>query len=76
MLGIVSDEPYPNEYEEGTGFEFFGLVVGQVTELGFFSSAELYSVRGPYGEQIKRDVHFKPCKLSEIQRQLLEVGAS
>ena len=76
MLGTVNDEPHPDEYGEGTGFEFFGLVVGQETELGFFSSAELITVRGPYGEQIERDVHFTPCKLSEIQRQLLEVGAS
>jgi hypothetical protein len=46
---------------------FFGLVVGHEIELGYFSLAELESVRGPGGLTIERDVSFKPTKLSEVR---------
>lgn len=37
---------------------FFGLVDGLERELGYFSLAELESVRGPYGVGIERDLYF------------------
>ena len=45
-------EFYP---EDGT---LFGLVDGLEKELGYFSLAELESVRGPLGLSIERDRHF------------------
>jgi hypothetical protein len=47
---------------------FFGLVIGLETELGYFSLAELESVRGPLGLSIERDLHFGPTKLDELMR--------
>jgi hypothetical protein len=49
---------------------FFGLVVGHVTELGYFSLAELLAVRGPLRLPIERDEHFIPTTLAEVRRAL------
>ena len=48
---------------------FFGLVVGDYIELGYFSLSELQSVRGPYGLRIERDRHFQPIRLKDLQAQ-------
>lgn len=45
---------------------FFGLVVGLETEIGYFSLAELMSVKRGF-LTIERDRHFHPCKLSECR---------
>jgi hypothetical protein len=47
--------------------QFFGLVVGQETELGYFSLAELQSIRGPAGLRIERDTSWRPTPLSQIK---------
>lgn len=47
---------------------FFGLVDGFEEELGYFSLAELQSVRGKLGLPIERDRYFKPCRLSEVRK--------
>jgi hypothetical protein len=39
-------------------WEFFGLVEGLETELGYFRLSELMSVTGPGGLKIERDLHF------------------
>jgi hypothetical protein len=44
----------------------FGLVSGFEVELGYFSLAELESVRGPMGLPIERDFHFRPQTLQEL----------
>ena len=44
---------------------FFGKVIGQETELGYFSLSELENIRGPIGLKIERDIHFKPIPLSQ-----------
>jgi hypothetical protein len=49
---------------------FFGLVVGQETELGYFSLDELESVRGRWGLKIERDRHFEPVTLGTLRRRL------
>ena len=48
---------------------FFGLVDGHEEELGYFSLAELQSVRGPWGLPIERDLHFSPTKVSELRKR-------
>jgi len=49
---------------------FFGLVDGHEAELGYFSLAELESIRGPGGLTIERDLHFDPIGLKELQGKL------
>ena len=46
---------------------FFGFVIGQVAEWGYFSLRDLVSARGPYGLPIERDRWFspKPMRLAE-----------
>ena len=46
---------------------FFGLVDGFEKELGYFSLAELESVKGPFGLGIERDLWFEPTPLSELK---------
>lgn len=50
-------------------FMFFGYVVGQDNELGYFSLNELMSVRGRFGLKIERDMWFDPTPLSKIKAQ-------
>jgi hypothetical protein len=54
---------------------FFGLVEGQEKELGYFSLAEISSVRGPMGLAIERDLHWTPKTLSEIAPEMFTEGA-
>jgi hypothetical protein len=49
---------------------FFGLVEGWDVELGYFSLAELESVRGANGLPIERDLHFKPQLLSQVRAEV------
>lgn len=55
---------------------FFGLVKGHETELGYFSLAELMSVRGPGGLKVERDMWLEPGKvtLGELQAKLAAGG--
>ncbi len=46
---------------------FFGWVAGDYPELGYFRKFELESISGPVGLRIERDLHFTPCRLSEIR---------
>lgn len=45
---------------------FFGIVDGFEWEWGYFSLAELESVRGPAGLRIERDLYFDPCPVSQV----------
>lgn len=46
----------------------FGLVVGDFVEAGYFSLAELESIRTPFfGTPVERDLHFKPMPLSKLR---------
>lgn len=47
---------------------FFGFVVGDYNELGYFSLSELSWVEGPYGLRVERDLHFEPQPLSVIKK--------
>jgi hypothetical protein len=46
---------------------FFGLVVGQERELGYFSLDELEALRGPGGLRIERDLNWEPRPLKECR---------
>lgn len=54
--------------------QFFGLVKGLATELGYFWLSELESVRGKLGLPIERDLYWKPKTLAEVMRLVDEVG--
>jgi len=47
--------------------EFFGLVQGFESELGYFSLSELESVRGALGLPIERDMYFTPTRLGDLK---------
>jgi len=57
---------YATEYDPAERL-FFGKVVGQETELGYFGLDELESVRGPGGLRVERDLYFEPRPLSECR---------
>jgi len=46
----------------------FGYVIGQEAELGYFSLAEIQSVKGPLGLGVEVDTSFTPTPLSEVKR--------
>ena len=49
---------------------FFGLVVGHEAELGYFSLAELESIKGPAGLKVERDLHWNHgTTLAQVQTQ-------
>jgi hypothetical protein len=60
--GPVLDEGQEVDYE------FFGLVEGLETELGYFVLSELESVQGPWGLKIERDLHFSGKTLKDIMK--------
>lgn len=57
------DEPGTNDGN------FFGLVVGFETELGYFNRKELESVRGRFGLGIERDLHWTERTLREVREK-------
>jgi len=49
---------------------FFGLVVGQDVELGYFSLSELREIRSPFGGlPVERDLYFEPTPLSKVREE-------
>ena len=57
--------PYASEFDEEE--IFFGLVIGNFVELGYFNLSELEENTGPMGLHIERNVHFEPTKLVELK---------
>lgn len=57
---------YIAQYDPQTGM-MFGLCIGHEKEWGYVSLHELEEIRGPAGLKIERDIHFKPCKASELK---------
>ena len=45
----------------------FGLVFGHEMEMGYFSLAELSTVKGRFGLGIERDTSFRPTTLADIK---------
>lgn len=56
---------YAFSYSEETG-NFFGLIIGQEKELGYFSISDLRGLRGPMGLNVERDLYWREKKLSEL----------
>jgi len=69
----VDEDGYSDTDKEKVDYLFFGLVVGHVAEVGYFSLEELKTakegLRGLRALPIERDVHFRPQRLSEIRGQ-------
>lgn len=57
---------YASEYDSEDRV-CFGIVVGHVRELGYFSVDELEAVRGPAGLRIERDIYWTPQPLRECR---------
>ena len=57
---------YASEYDPIKRI-FFGLVVGNCTEYGYFSLDELEAIRGPWGLAIERDLFWKPRPLRQCR---------
>jgi hypothetical protein len=52
--------------QQGDDFIFFGYVIGQECEWGYFSLGELRSVTGLFGLKIERDIYFSPKPKSQV----------
>lgn len=57
---------YATEYNPETR-EFFGLIKGFETELGYFQLEELECYKGPMGLHIERDLYFEPTKIAILR---------
>ena len=58
------------EVSESDGDTCFGLVVGLEVELGYFSLAELSTVRGALNLKVERDLYFEAKPLSEVREEI------
>lgn len=56
---------YATEYDPKEKM-FFGYVKGFEDEFGYFSLAEMESIKGPLGLGIERDLYFKERTLKEV----------
>lgn len=54
------------EKREDGDWLFFGIAEIYEREYGYFTLKELESINLPFGLTIERDIHFKSCKVSEI----------
>jgi hypothetical protein len=52
--------------QDGEDFRFFGYVIGQSDEWGYFVLSELEAARGPRGLPIERDLYFQPSPFSQV----------
>lgn len=57
---VLEAEKADNDYE------FFGIIVGQHTEYGYFTLSQLESVTGQWGLRVERDKGFKPTKVKDL----------
>ena len=56
--------------EETGDVQFFGLVQGLDTELGYFWLSELKSIRGPFNLPIERDLYYPEKTLKEVMQEV------
>jgi len=57
---------YASEYDPSERL-FFGIVIGQARELGYFSLDEMQAIEGPAGLRIERDLNWSPRPLKECR---------
>lgn len=70
---VIEGEEQEFELENGEikkTYLFFGYVVGEFPELGYFTLHELEKVHGRGGLKIERDMHWTPRNLSEIKNKI------
>lgn len=60
---------YITEYDKDEDV-CFGLVSGFEVELGYFSMAEIRTLKGPLGLPVERDLYWEPKTIGEIRREL------
>ena len=53
------------------GYEFFGIIVGQHTEYGYFTLSQLESVTGQWGLRVERDRGFKATKVKDLHLDIV-----
>lgn len=53
------------------GYEFFGIIVGQHTEYGYFTLSQLKNVRGKWGLGVERDRGFKPTNVKDLHLDIV-----
>lgn len=63
---------------DGSGQEidymFFGLVIGNFIEYGYFSLSSLKALDGPAGFKVERDMNFEPTLLDELHAKHSDEG--
>lgn len=62
---VLEAEKADNDYE------FFGIIVGQHTEYGYFTLSQLESVTGQWGLRVERDRGFKPTKVKDLHMDIV-----
>ncbi len=65
---VLEGERYEGDGE--SDWEFYGYVVGDFPEFGYFTLSELESV-SINGLKVERDMHFKPCKLGDVVERVV-----
>ena len=68
-IGSESWHLIEHDPEEHLAYGWDNLGHGH-SELGYFSITELEAIELPLGQKIERDLHFKPCRLSQVKSQL------
>jgi hypothetical protein len=59
-------DPERSSPADAVDFLFFGYVMGQFDEWGYFLLSELEGNRGPLGLPIERDLFFQPGPFSQV----------
>lgn len=62
---VLEAEKADNDYE------FFGIIVGQHTEYGYFTLSQLENVTGQWGLRVERDRGFKPIKVKDLHLDIV-----
>lgn len=62
---VLEAEKADNDYE------FFGIIVGQHTEYGYFTLSQLERVTGQWGLRVERDRGFKPTKVKDLHLDIV-----
>jgi len=57
--------------KNGDDYEFYGIIVGQFAELGYFTLSQLESVTGQWGLRVERDRGFKPTKVKDLHLEMV-----
>lgn len=57
---------YVTEFDPNDNI-FFGLVIGDTNEFGYFSLKELEEISLPFGLKIERDLYFEKSTIRECQ---------